>query len=424
MRFGFLKRLFTAEKLPARLLYEDARAALESRSLDVKRELAARSDAPPETLYYLAGDADVGVRSLVAANPSTPIQANENLVSDEEGEVRAELARKIARIVPDMRPSEVRDVRNRVVVLLERLAKDELVRVRQIVAEEIKSCPNVPKRLAVSLAHDVEETVCGPVLEYSPLLSDEDLLEIVATTRVQGALEAIARRRSIDGSLADAIVATLEIPAIAQLLANPNAEIREETLDRIIAEAASIEAWHLPLVMRPALSLRAVRRIAVFVSRALIDELGRNRQLDRETQAYLKERAQTRIEQDADRATPTPDAVIANIKKAFRNGTLSDELVTKAASLQHKAAVVLSLSLKTGTAEADIARILDAKSGKGIAAICWHAGLAMRTALAIQIFVANVPSETRVLPRGGIDYPMEDKEMLWHLHYFGIVDAD
>jgi len=79
--------------------------------------------------------------------------------------------------------------------------------VRQIVAEEIKACPNVPKRLAVSLAHDVEETVCGPVLEYSPLLSDEDLLEIVATTRVQGALEAIARRRSIDGSLADAIVA-------------------------------------------------------------------------------------------------------------------------------------------------------------------------------------------------------------------------
>src|SRR3546814_5444032 len=97
-----------------------------------------------------------------------------------------------------------------------------------------------------------------------------------------------------------------------------------------------IEAWHLPLVMRPALSLRAVRRIAVFVSRALIEELGRKSNLDSETQAYLKARAQARIEQDAERATPTPDAVIANIKKAFMHGQLNDDLVTKAASLQHK----------------------------------------------------------------------------------------
>ncbi|HEY4342889.1 MAG TPA: DUF2336 domain-containing protein [Parvibaculum sp.] len=424
MRFGLLKKLFTREKLPAKLRYEDARAALESQSLDMKRELAARRDAPPETLYYLAGDPDASVRTLVAANPATPLQANESLVEDEEGDVRAELARKIARVVPDMRPGEVKDIRDRAMALLERLARDELMRVRQIVAEEIKSCPGMPKRLAVSLARDAEILVCGPVLEYSPLLSDEDLLEIVATTRVQGALEAIARRRSIDGSLADAIVATLEIPAIAQLLANPRAEIREETLDRIISEAASIEAWHLPLVMRPALSLRAIRRIAVFVSRALIDELSRSRQLDEDTQSYLKARAQARIEQDTDRTTPTPDAVIENIKKAFKHGELNDDLVTKAASLQHKAAVILALSLKTGIAEAVVVRVLDAKSGKGIAALCWQAGLAMRTALAIQIFVANVPSETRVLPRGGIDYPMEDQEMLWHLQYFGIGVTD
>lgn len=129
MRLGFLKNLFGGEKLPAKLRYEDARAALESRSLDVKRELAARRDAPPETLYYLAGDPDASVRALVAGNPATPFQADENLGEDEEGDVRAELARKIARAVPDMAAGEVRDVRNRVVTLLERLARDELARI-------------------------------------------------------------------------------------------------------------------------------------------------------------------------------------------------------------------------------------------------------------------------------------------------------
>lgn len=424
MSFRFLKRLFARDALPARLRYQDARAALESRSLELKRALAARADAPPETLYYLAGDADAGVRSAVAANRATPIQADELLLNDDADDVRVELARKIARLAPDMPVGEVKDVRNRVMTLLERLARDELARVRQIVAEEIKSCPNIPKRLAVLLARDAEIAVCGPVLEYSPLLSDEDLLEIVATTRVQGALEAIAKRRNVDGSLAEAIVATLEIPAVAQLLANPRAEIREETLDRIISEAASIEAWHLPLVMRPALSVRAIRRIAVFVSRALIDELCRSRTIDEETRGYLKARAQYRIERDRDEGTQTPDAAIATVKQAHARGALDDEVVTRAASLQHKAAVVLALALKTGAPEASVSRIIEAKSGKGIAALCWQAGLAMRTALAIEIFVANVPTETRVLPRGGVDYPMNDTEMLWHLNYFGIATTD
>jgi hypothetical protein len=31
-----------------------------------------------------------------------------------------------------------------------------------------------------------------------------------------------------------------------------------------------------------------------------------------------------------------------------------------------------------------------------------------------------VPPEARVLPRGGVDYPMDEGEMLWHLNYFGI----
>ncbi|MGV8995641.1 MAG: DUF2336 domain-containing protein [Parvibaculaceae bacterium] len=420
MSFAWIKTLFRSETLPARLRYEDARDALESRSLEVKRELASRSDAPPETLYYLASDPDTSVRTLVAANPATPISANEGLSLDLEGDVRAELARKIARIVPGMKAGELDATRDRVVSLLERLAKDEVTRVRQIVAEEIKSCPNVPKRLAVSLARDAELVVCAPVLEYSPLLSDEDLIEIVATSRVQGALEAIARRRCVDGSLADAIVATLDIPAISHLLTNPNAEIREDTLDRIMSDAAAIEAWHLPLVMRPGLSLRAVRRIAIFVSRALIEELASKSDLDEETMALLKARAQIRIENDADRATSTPAAAIANIQKAYTAGKLNDDLVAHAASLQHKAAVTLALSLKTGIAEAVVTRIIEAKSGKGITALCWHAGLAMRTALAIEMFVANVPPEARVLPRGGTDYPMVEEEMRWHLNYFGI----
>src|SRR5262249_45623255 len=144
---------------------------------------------------------------------------------------------------------------------LQRLATDQLPRVRAILAEEIKHLACVPKDIIDKLARDLDETVSVPVLEYSPLLSDTDLLEIVATARAQSALSAVARRRGLSENVSDAIVASLDIPSVAALLANPSARIREGALEKIIDNARSIESWHGPLVMRTDLSLRAIRRI-------------------------------------------------------------------------------------------------------------------------------------------------------------------
>jgi hypothetical protein len=66
MGFGLLSKLLGRPRLPDRLRYEDARDVLEGHGRRMKRELAGREDAPPETLYYLACDDDLEVRSLVA----------------------------------------------------------------------------------------------------------------------------------------------------------------------------------------------------------------------------------------------------------------------------------------------------------------------------------------------------------------------
>ncbi len=421
MAIGLLSRLFGRKKLPSELRYEDARRVLESHHKATKRELAARTDAPPEALYYLACDDDRQVRGLVAANPATPIQANELLRTDSDGEVRQELARKIARLMPDMSADELNSLQERSLDLLERLAEDELPRVRAIIADEIAQCAHIPRRLALRLARDVEETVCGPILRYSPLLSDEDLIEIIASTRVHGAIEAIAQRDGLSGDVSAAIAASLDIPAVAQLLANPNAQIREETLNTIITQAQRIEVWHRPLVMRTDLSLRAIRRIATFVSRALIDELASRDKLDDDTAQWLKARAQEAIENGRDgRGQPV---TVEIVRKAFARGDLGDEIVTGAATLARRAPVVTALSLLAGAPSQTVEMVLDAQSGQGIVALCWKAGLSMRTALAIETHIARVPKENLILPRDGIDYPFDEKEIAWHLQYFGL-EAD
>lgn len=419
MAFGLLSRLFGRRKLPSELRYEDARHVLEGHRHEMKCELAVRSDAPPEALYYLACDDDPQVRTLVAANPASPIQADELLHTDADGEVREELARKIARLMPDMPLRERSTVQQRMVTLLERLAADELPRVRAIVAEEIAHCPTISKRLAKRLATDVEIAVCGPMLQYSPLLSDEDLIEIIATTQVHGAAAAIARRENLPANVSDAVVSTLDVSAVAQLLANPDAKVREETLDRVIARAAGIEAWHQPLVMRTDLSLRAVRRIATFVSRSLIDKLVHTHALDEETSDWLKARVRGAIEKEASTGKPPPAAEEA-IRMAHDEGRLGDEIVTDAVTTSQKPAVIFALSLLAGVDEVRIEKIIAAQSGRGITALCWKAGLSMRTALAIQTHIAHVPKDQLALPRDGIGYPMTPDEMSWHLQYFGI----
>src|SRR5262249_50852478 len=284
---ALFKRWRRAKDLPEKLSYEEARSVLESHETKLEHELAARPDADPEMLYYLAENGDAKTRLAVAANEATPAAADRLLVEDTDPEVRVELARKIGRLLPDLLDSELEHVCNLTIETLRKLAADQLPRVRAILAEEIKALDCVPPDVVAKLAHDAESIVSVPILEYSPLLSDNDLLEIIATARAQGALAAIARRRGLSESVSDAIVASLDIPAVAALLANPNARVREDTLEKIIDHAESIESWHGPLVMRTDLSLRAVRRIAGFVGSSLLEQLCQHNGLDEDTHAHL-----------------------------------------------------------------------------------------------------------------------------------------
>jgi len=162
---GFLRRL-TGKKLSDQLSYDEARAVLESHKKGLEEELAGRSDAEPEMLYYLAERGAPQIRRKVAGNPATPAEANRFLAEDADPEVRAELAQKIGRLLPDLLNSERERVCTLTLETLRRIAADQLVRVRAILASEIKHFDCVPKDVVMTLARDLEETVSVPVLEY------------------------------------------------------------------------------------------------------------------------------------------------------------------------------------------------------------------------------------------------------------------
>ncbi len=420
-----LKKLLShipiGRKLPQNLEYEVARAALEKDNLAQRNELAGRPDAPPEMLYYLASDDSAQVRRKVAKNIRTPVRADELLCGDNDDEVRCELARKIARLVPGLAQDAQIKLREQMEAMLEKLADDHLPRVRQIVSEEIKSSGNVPKRIALRLARDIEHVVRAPILEYSPLLSDDDLLQIMASGIVDGAMAPIASRQHVSETVADAIVASLDVSAVAALLSNKNAQIREETLDAIIDQAEDIHRWHKPIVMRPELPLRAVRRVAGFVASSLLNILLERDDLDLDnaTAAMLRKSVRERIGKEDELSAPDGRTGI-NARQAFDAGALSEADIGEAATAGRGDFVIEALGLKAGIPEMLARRIIEARSGKAITALAWKAGLSMRTALEIQKRIGHVGLSDLVLARNGVDYPMDAEEMRWHLQYFDV----
>ena len=426
-----LKRLFgkaaggTSPSSPSqKMSYEEARAALETHAHKARHFLAGQPDVEPEILYYLATDQADEVRRCVAANPSTPQKANHLLTRDSDDEVRCELAKKIGRLVPGLSPTESLRIRELAIEVMERLANDAAPRVRAILAEEIKSANDIPVHIVRRLAQDVELIVSAPILEYSPLLSDADLIEIIAGARVEGRLSAIARRTAVSAPVADAIVASLDVSAVAALLANANAQIREDTLDRIIESAAEVEAWHVPVILRADLSLRAVRRIAGFVASSLIAQLQQRNNLDDETTALLSKRVRERIEVESlsEDAGAAEARAAAAVQEAVAERRLDDEFVLAAIDAGDRRLVACALSCLAKMPKPTVDRVLLSQSGKAITALVWRAGLAMRVAVKIQAILAHLTSAKMVLAREGVHFPLSTEEMAWHLRYFGVND--
>lgn len=410
--------------------YESAKALAASKDTAVRLALAQSQDIQPEILYFLAVDEAADVRRAIAANVATPAQAHLLLAADADEEVRVSLADKVARLLPDMPEDEAGKAREVAIQTVELLARDELTRIRATLSEALKSAVNVPHHVVKQLAQDVELIVSAPVLEFSPLLTDEDLREIVAGAAQSGALSAIARRVGLSAGVSDVIAATRDVSAVAALLANDSAQIREETLDLILDSAPSVEAWHEPLVQRPNLPAPAAKRIAGFVAESLLSKLAARADLPQAAMAEIKAVVSQRLEL-ADkpaaerRAAPreettSPSEAEAQVKRLIKEGKLDNDRVQDAIERGDRHFVLQAVAQGGKSPIQAVTRAFESKNGRLITALVWRAKFSMRTAVMAQRDVAKVPPKTMLNARNGTDYPLSKGELEDQLRILGL----
>jgi uncharacterized protein (DUF2336 family) len=234
----------------------------------------------PEVLRELARDPSVTVRASLALNPSLPAHVSEILAADTDARVRTILTRKLASLTPTLTTEARKRVQEDAVASLTAMVAEVALRVRVNIAKAVQDLPDGPRDIILRLAHDPAVMVCEPVIRFSPMLTQDDLVELIVTGPPPSTILAVARRPGIGSAVSDAVVGTSDNAAIAALLANPTAQIREATLDALAAQSEEHIDWQAPLVRRPRLPVRAQRLLAEIVTGNLLEVLAARDDLD------------------------------------------------------------------------------------------------------------------------------------------------
>ncbi len=154
-----------------------------------------------------------------------------------------------------------REIATRILGLM---ATDIEVRVRQAIAEHIKSCPYLPEEMARTLADDVE-TVALPIIQYASVLGEADLIAIIDSGSIDKQI-AVAKRKVVSETVSDALVDAGNAEVVGTLLANHGAEIAERSYGKVLDRFPGDHRIQELMIERPTLSLATTERLIACVS--------------------------------------------------------------------------------------------------------------------------------------------------------------
>jgi uncharacterized protein (DUF2336 family) len=138
-------------------------------------------------------------------------------------------------------------------------------------AVTLKCSPVLPRDVVLKLARDVE-SVASPLLSFSPVFTDADLVEVIRHAGPVRQL-AVARRESLSEPVTTALAETGGEAAVRAACANDNAVFSESGLQRAISRFAGSQQLLAAVAYRKALPLSVAERLVGMVSDHVRDHL-------------------------------------------------------------------------------------------------------------------------------------------------------
>jgi len=317
------------------------------------------------------------------------------LVKGPTADERAVAAHKICRRIErgEMTPEE----RTQAQEILRVLAADAAELVRRAVSVTLRASPMMPHDVAMRLAKDVE-SVSLPILNFSPVFTDDDLCEIV---RIGGPLRqvAIASRPMVSERVTTTIVEHGVEKAVETACANDNASFAEQTLKAVVERFAKSEAVLTAVAYRQALPLAVTERLIDMVGDKLREHLIDNQALSPELALRIAMGAKERATIDlVDQAGRAPD-VKAFARHLHEAGRLTPSLLLRALAHGHMTFFEWSLSELSGAPHHRAWLMVHDAGPLGLKAIYERSGLPARLYAA---FRAGVDTYHAMEAEGGL----------------------
>ena len=245
------------------------------------------------------------------------------LIQSADEDERAAAAHKLCRNMDKADLDE--DDRAAAHKILRLLANDAAELVRRAMAVTLKSSDLIPRDVARRLAADVD-SVALPMINFSPVFSDEDLIEIVqAGSAVRQT--AVAGRPTVSRDVAAAVAELGAEPAVRALAANDNADIAESALGRCVDRFGASPEIVAALAYRQVLPLSVTERLVELASEAVREHLVTRHAVAPETAirlaSFARERATVDLVDQASSQSDLPQFVASlNARRALNASLL------------------------------------------------------------------------------------------------------
>ena len=321
------------------------------------------------------------------------------LVRHPDPEKRANAAQRICHTV---RKSELSESEMRLATdLLKFMAQDAVEMVRRALAITLRNSAELPRSVAIKLIADVDN-IAIPIIENSPVLTDEDLITLLKSSAA-AKITAVARRPKVSGNIVKAIVRYGDSKAVATVAANDGALIDAETAEDILDFYYQDDLIKEAMISRSDLPNSIMEKLITMVSEEAAVVLKQKHNIDGQTAVNIASRTRERASLDLVHENQTDKEIREFSLHMSQMGRLTPSFLIMAIGLGRMSVVKHSLAVLAGISSNKAGLMMFDTGPFGLSSLCKQAGL---DDLSVRIVRAGC-AIYRDLEISGIEYDAE-----------------
>lgn len=325
---------------------------------------------------------------------------------------RQRVVQSVAQILETPITDDDRDMVADVLLSLVRQAERDL---RESLSERLCVMEDVPEDVVLYLAHDVIN-VAKPVLQYSPVLTEQDLLYIIQSKTCEY-WQIIAQRKLLDSSVVDALVDRNDETTAMNLLLNDSIALKISALEAFAELSKYSEALAEPLLRRRECPQKLAMDLYWHVSTLLRDRIVKDFKIPKDK---LDAALQDALEDFSDTASgtqePKPSVLMTDLAKQYgKLERINDVMLVRTLRRGQVRFFVALMAERSGLNVTTIHEIMRQVGGQGMAVACRAMGIVKENFVSLFLL-------SRSLTRG--DQAVDALELRKAIKYYDALTED